>query len=67
MATADQLREEIGKAQEEFRAALRDALENSNVTGTHGVFVMGPQEHNGLDNRARVMIKIDNGQWVLAK
>src|SRR5438876_2388988 len=51
----------------EFRAALRDALENSNVVGTHGVFVMGPQEHNGLDNRARVMIKIENGQWVLAK
>jgi branched-chain amino acid transport system substrate-binding protein len=51
----------------EFRAALRDALESSNVIGTHGVFVMGPQEHNGLDNRARVMIKIDNGQWLLAK
>src|SRR5437762_49926 len=51
----------------EFRAALRDALETDNVVGTHGVFVMGPQEHNGLDNRARVMIKIDNGQWVLAK
>jgi branched-chain amino acid transport system substrate-binding protein len=51
----------------EFRAALRDALETANVVGTHGVFVMGPQEHNGLDNRARVMIRIDNGQWVLAK
>ena len=51
----------------EFRAALRDALEKANVVGTHGVFVMGPQEHNGLDNRARVMIKIDNGQWMLAK
>src|SRR3954470_7008666 len=51
----------------EFRAALRDALETDNVVGTHGVFVMGPQEHNGLDNRARVMIKIENGQWVLAK
>src|SRR5437762_6094426 len=51
----------------EFRAALRDALETDNVVGTHGVFVMGPQEHNGLDNRARVMIRIDNGQWVLAK
>jgi len=51
----------------EFHAALRDALEKSNVIGTHGVFVMGPQAHNGLDNRARVMIKIDNGQWVLAK
>ena len=51
----------------EFRVALRDALETSNVVGAHGVFVMGPQEHNGLDNHARVMIRIENGQWVLAK
>ena len=51
----------------EFRAGLRDALETSNVVGTHGVFVMGPQEHNGLDNRARVMIRIDNGRWMLTK
>ena len=51
----------------EFRAALRDALETAKVVGTHGVFVMGPQEHNGLDNRARVMIRIENGKWVLAK
>ena len=51
----------------EFRAGLRDALETSNVVGTHGVFVMGPQEHNGLDNRARVMIRIDSGQWMLTK
>ena len=51
----------------EFRAALRDALESNTVVGTHGVFVMAPQDHNGLDNRARVMIKIDNGQWMLAK
>ena len=51
----------------EFRAALRDALEASNVVGTHGVFVMSPQDHNGLDNRARVMIRIENGKWVLVK
>jgi branched-chain amino acid transport system substrate-binding protein len=51
----------------EFRAALRDALETTNVVGTHGVFVMTPQDHNGLDNRARVMIKIENGKWVLVK
>jgi branched-chain amino acid transport system substrate-binding protein len=51
----------------EFRAALRDALEADNVTASHGVFVMSPQDHNGLDNRARVMIRIDNGRWVLAK
>jgi branched-chain amino acid transport system substrate-binding protein len=51
----------------EFRSALRDALEHANVVGTHGVFVMTPQDHNGLDNRARVMIRIENGKWVLAK
>jgi branched-chain amino acid transport system substrate-binding protein len=51
----------------EFRSALRDALEASNVVGTHGVFVMSAQDHNGLDNRARVMIRIDNGKWVLVK
>jgi branched-chain amino acid transport system substrate-binding protein len=51
----------------EFRAALRDALESANVIGTHGVFAMSPQDHNGLDNRARVMIRIENGKWVLAK
>ena len=39
----------------------------NNVVGTHSVFVMGPQEHNGLDNRARVMIRIDNRQWALPK
>ena len=51
----------------QFRAALRDALENSNVTGVHGVFVMNANDHNGLDNRARVMIVIDDGKWKLVK
>jgi len=51
----------------EFRAALRDALEGGNVVATHGVFVMSASDHNGLDNRARVMVRIDNGKWVLTK
>jgi branched-chain amino acid transport system substrate-binding protein len=51
----------------EFRAALRDALETANVVATHGVFVMSANDHNGLDNRARVMVRIDNGKWVLTK
>ena len=51
----------------EFRTALRDALEADNVAGTHGVFVMTAQDHNGLDNRARVMIRIENGKWMLVK
>ena len=52
----------------EFRAALRDALEaTKELVATHGVYTMSPTEHNGLDNRARTMIKIENGKWVLAK
>jgi len=52
----------------EFRFALRDALENTKeLVATHGVYTMTPNEHNGLDNRARTMIKIDNGKWVLLK
>jgi branched-chain amino acid transport system substrate-binding protein len=52
----------------EFRVALRDAIENvKNLNATHGVFNMSPQDHNGLDQRARVMVKIDKGQWKLAQ
>ncbi len=51
----------------EFRAALRDALESATVVATHGTFVMTPNDHNGLDNRARVMVRIDNGKWVLTR
>jgi len=47
-----------------FRAALRDALEKvSELRGTHGVFNMSPSDHLGLDQRARVMVKIENGTW----
>jgi len=63
--------EALKKAQpgtKEFRLALRDALENTKeLVATHGVYTMTPQDHNGLDNRARTMIRIDNGKWVLAK
>lgn len=52
----------------EFRLALRDSLENTKeLVATHGVFTMSSQDHNGLDNRARTMIRIDNGRWALAK
>ena len=48
----------------EFRAALRDALENTkNLAGAHGIFNMSPTDHLGLDQRARVMVKIENGTW----
>ena len=48
----------------EFRAALRDALESvKEVAGAHGVFNMSPTDHLGLDQRARVMVKIEGGAW----
>jgi len=51
----------------EFRTALRDALEKANVVATHGVFVMNAHDHNGLDLRARVMVRIEKDKWVLVK
>jgi branched-chain amino acid transport system substrate-binding protein len=48
----------------EFRAALRDALEGAkDVHGAHGIFNMSATDHLGLDQRARVMVKIENGAW----
>lgn len=51
-----------------FRTALRDALEKSHeVAASNGVFTITASDHNGMDNRARVMVKIENGKWVLQK
>ena len=50
----------------EFRLALRDALEGlKNVTLSHGIVNMSPQDHLGFDQRARVMVRIENGAWKL--
>ncbi len=50
----------------EFRGALRDALENvKNVVGTHAVYTMTPANHNGMDERARVLVEVKEGQWRL--
>ncbi len=52
----------------EFRKALRDALEGiKELPATHGVFSMSPSDHNGLDARSRVMVKVENGDWKLIK
>lgn len=52
----------------EFRAALRDALEGvQNLPAAHGVFNMSANDHLGFDQRARVMVKIENGAWKLVK
>jgi branched-chain amino acid transport system substrate-binding protein len=50
----------------EFRKGLRDALEKiKGLSVSNGVVNMTPDDHLGLDNRARVMVKIAGGKWVL--
>jgi len=52
----------------EFRAALRDAIEGTKeLYVSQGVFNMTPSDHLGLDQRARVMVKIEGGKWALEK
>jgi branched-chain amino acid transport system substrate-binding protein len=51
---------------EEFRQALRDALEQTKeLAVANGVINMTEDNHNGLDQRARVMLTIENGHWKL--
>ena len=52
----------------EFRRALRDALENiKDLPGAHGIFNTTPNDHQGFDQRARVMATIENNTWKLVK
>jgi len=52
----------------EFRRALRDALESTkNLPGAHGIFNMTPNDHQGFDQRARVMATIEKNTWKLVK
>ncbi|SEA86891.1 ABC transporter substrate-binding protein [Variovorax sp. YR216] len=52
----------------EFRQALRDALEQTKeVVGTHGVYNMSATDHAGVDSRARVLVRVENGDWKLVK
>ena len=48
----------------EFKVALRDALEGmKEVVTPEGVFNMTPTNHNGLDDRAQVLIQVKDGKW----
>lgn len=52
----------------EFRAAMRDALEGiKELPAAHGIFNMSPTDHLGFDQRARVMVQIQNGTWKLVQ
>ena len=51
---------------EAFRVALRDALEQQHgVVGCQGVFNMSATNHNGMDERARVLVVVREGRFRL--
>jgi branched-chain amino acid transport system substrate-binding protein len=53
---------------QEFRTALRDALEGiKNLNVSQGVVNMSAQDHSGFDHRGRVLLTIKDGTWVLLK
>jgi branched-chain amino acid transport system substrate-binding protein len=50
----------------EFRIALRTALESiGDTTVSQGQIAFSRTGHTGLDNRSVVMLKIQNGAWIL--
>jgi len=52
----------------EFRQALRDALEQTReLAGAQGVYSMSPTDHAGSDKRAVVLLRIQDGKWILNK
>ena len=49
---------------EEFRVALRDALEKTHeMIGVSGVYTMSPTDHNGQDARAAMLVEVQDGAW----
>ena len=50
----------------EFRQAVRDALESlQDVAGTHAVYSLSAGNHNGVDARGRVLVRVENGSFRL--
>lgn len=64
-AVLPQVLEQAEPGTADFRVALRNALEGgvNEVVGTQGVYSMTATEHNGLDDRARILVKVKDKQW----
>ncbi len=67
-ATIPQALKSAAPGTPEFRAALRQALEGmKDVVTAEAVFTMTPADHNGVDARSQVLVRIENGAWKLVK
>ena len=48
--------------------ALRNAIEQTKgYVGISGIYNLTPEDHNGLGTDSLVMVKVENGKWVLLK
>lgn len=47
---------------------LRDGIEQTkDYVGVSGIYNLTPEDHNGLQTDSLVMVKVENGKWVLLK
>lgn len=50
----------------EFRTALREALfTTKDVVGTQGIYTYTPADRHGVDARARILVRIEDGKYKL--
>ncbi len=50
----------------QFRVALRDAINSTReLPGTHSVYNFKPTDRYGSDERSRVVVRLEKGQWKL--
>ena len=50
----------------DYMKIARSLEQVKEAPGAHGIFNMSAGDHLGLDQRARVMVKIENGAWKYA-
>jgi len=67
----DAAKRALAKAQPgtpEFRQAFKEAMVTTkDVVGTHGVYNFKPDSYYGVDERARVLVKLEQGKWKLVQ
>ena len=50
----------------QFRVALRDAITSTReLVGTHSIYNFKPTDRYGSDERSRVIVRLEKGQWKL--
>jgi branched-chain amino acid transport system substrate-binding protein len=69
LVLVDAAKRALAKAQPgtpEFRQAFKEAMVTTQeVVGTHGVYNFKPDSSFGVDERARVLVKLEQGKWKL--